>query len=382
MSRTLFFAFNSLLALALLTAWDPRTTLRAEEITSAAVEKVLEQYRESNDVPALGAAIVRINKPTVIAVVGVRKRDDKTKAKTTDKFHLGSCTKAMTATLIARLVEQGKLKWDTPLEKMFPDLAGETSSHLKPVTLAHLLAHQSTLKDLEQSLYWKLSEKSDPAEQRLAAVKQALAQDSRKKPGESFHYANINYVVAASAAEQATGKSWEELIQAEIFNPLKMKSAGHGSMAKPGKIDQPWSHYGDGKPIGPGPYGDNPTVMGPAGRVHCSLADWSAFVTDHLKGAQGKQGVLQEASYKLLHTPEFTGSSYTRGGWGSSKTPAGAVLAHDGSNTLNYSTAMLLPEKGLAILVVCNQGDTAKGGAVACQQVRDALLKVTLGAKD
>jgi len=355
--------------------------IRADDVTPEAVERILETYREKNDVPALAGAIVRVGKPPVVAAIGVRKRGDDTKVKPTDKFHLGSCTKAMTATLIARLIEQGKLKWDTPLEKLFPDLDVEVSPQLRSVTLAHLLAHQSTVEELPQSDYWKFS-KGDPKDQRLAVVKRALSQKSDKTPGKSFHYANINYMVAGAAAEQATGKSWEELMQAEIFKPLQMKTAGQGSMATPGKVDQPWSHHGDGKPVEPGPYGDNPTVLGPAGRVHCSIGDWAAFVTDHLAGAKRSGKLLKPDSYKSMHKAEFAGSGYTRGGWGTPGTPWGKGLAHDGSNTLNYSTALLLPEKGLAILVACNQGDTEKGGAVACQEARDALLSLALGKKD
>jgi CubicO group peptidase (beta-lactamase class C family) len=358
--------------------------LHADEVTTRAVSEILERYRENNEVPALAAAIVRLGKPTVVAAVGVRKRGDETPVEPADKFHLGSCTKVMTATLIARLVEQGKLKWNAPLGKLFPDLDEDIAPQLREVTLAHLLAHQSTLEDLEIGDYWKISAEKDLAKQRLEAVRRAVQQKSDKTAGKTFHYANINYIVAGSAAEQATGKTWEELIQTELFDPLKMASAGHGSMATPGKVDQPWSHRGDGEVVRPGPYGDNPTVIGPAGRVHCSLEDWAAFVTDQLRGAQGKQGVVQPQSYTQLHTPEFEGSGYTRGGWGTPGTPWGKGLAHDGSNTLNYSTAMLIPEKGLAILVVSNQGAPGvdKSGATACQQARGALLKLALGLKD
>lgn len=352
----------------------------ADEVTPEAVEKILETCREKNEVPALAAAIVRVGQPTVIAAVGVRKRGDETKVEPDDKFHLGSCTKAMTATLIAKLVEQGKLKWDTPLETVFADLGVEISPQLRPVTLAHLLAHQSTLEDLSLSEFRKLST-GDIKDQRLAVVKQALTQKSDKKPGESFKYANINYIVAGAIAEQATGKSWEELMEEEIFKPLQMTSAGQGPMATPGKVDQPWSHFGNGKPVEPGPFGDNPTVLGPAGRAHCSVGDWAKFATEHLVGEKGDGALLKPESYKLLHTPEFA-VSYTRGGWGASDTPWGKGLMHDGSNTLNYSTALLLPEKGVAILVACNQGDTEKHGAVACTEARKALANLVLGKKD
>jgi CubicO group peptidase (beta-lactamase class C family) len=353
------------------------------EPTAKQVEEILEPIRKQHDVPALAAAIVRVGKPPVIAAVGVRKRGDDTAVTVDDKFHLGSCTKAVTATLIARLVEQGKLKWDDPLEKLFPEHAETITAELKPVTLAHLLAHQSALVDPEIGEFWKLGRKGAITEQRMAAVKQAVAQKPKHTPGEHFHYANINYVVAGAAAERVSGKSWEELIDAEIFEPLGMSSAGFGAMASEGKVDQPWSHQADGKPIEPGLYGDNPPVIGPAGRVHCSLKDWSKFIEEHLQGEKRATQLLQPASYKLLHAPEFSGSNYTRGGWGRFPTSFGEAIGHDGSNTLNYSTAFVLPSKGVAILVVSNQGphEGNQGGQAACQDARKKLSELVLGTK-
>ena len=158
-----------------------------------------------------------------------------------------------------------------------------------------------------------------------------------------------------------------------VFAPLDMKTAGFGPMGTRGKVDQPLQHGENGKPVEPGPMADNPPVMGPAGRVHCSLGDWGKFIADQLKGAQGKKGLLPAEAYKKLHQPLAKGLEYTPGGWIYVKNPSGVFLAHDGSNTMNYACALLVPSKDFAILVVTNQG--GKKAGLACMELRDALLK-------
>jgi D-alanyl-D-alanine carboxypeptidase len=97
-------------------------------------------------------------------------------------------------------------------------------------------------------------------------------------------------------------------MQDEVFGPLDMKSVGFGGTGTPGQVDQPWGHYKDGQPVsGNGPSVDNPPVLSPAGRVHCTIQDWARFIADQLRGARGEPPLLQPASYQKLHTPPFEG---------------------------------------------------------------------------
>src|SRR5688500_1677689 len=71
----------------------------------------LEPYRRKHDVPALAGAGVVGDRVVAIGAAGVRRADaPEVKATIHDKWHLGSCTKAMTATMIATLVEEKKLR--------------------------------------------------------------------------------------------------------------------------------------------------------------------------------------------------------------------------------------------------------------------------------
>jgi CubicO group peptidase (beta-lactamase class C family) len=183
-------------------------------------------------------------------------------------------------------------------------------------------------------------------------------------------------------AEHVVDRAWEDEIKATIFDPLGMKSAGFGGLGTAGQIDQPWPHSGNGTPAPEnGPLVDNPEVMGPAGTVHCSLADWAKFAADQLSGLEGHGALFDTATYKRLHTPPF-GGDYAFG-WLVVERPwgAGTVYTHAGSNTMNFAVVWLAPLKDFAVLVTTNQG-----GAEAQQGTDDAAaaliqLQYSLGVR-
>ncbi len=335
--------------------------------------EVLAPLLQKHQVPALAAAVVTSQGIQAIGAVGVRKAGTDVAVTNEDLWHLGSDTKAMTATLIGCLVEQGKLKWETTIAEVFPQLASEWPLAFKEITVLHLLSHQA---GLPANLLWiLLSQKDHIREQRMAALKLASSIKLLSEPGEKYLYSNLGYVIAGAMAEQAGDASWEDLMRSQIFEPLGMKNAGFGGVGTPGQIDQPWGHMPDGKPAGGnGPDVDNPPVLGPAGRVHCTLKDWALFIADQLRGARGEKALLKPETYRKLHTPPF-GGNYALGWmvvereWG-----GGAVLTHAGSNTMNMAVAWLAPRRNFAILVVTNQGGAT--AYKACDEAASAIISL------
>jgi CubicO group peptidase (beta-lactamase class C family) len=106
----------------------------------------LEKLRVAQELPLLAGAIAR-SSGTQVFVSGVRKWGDPTPSLESDKHHLGSCTKAMTATLLAIQIEKGALSWDSTLAKLFPEFAPSMNESFKTVTLSQLTAHRSGLTE-------------------------------------------------------------------------------------------------------------------------------------------------------------------------------------------------------------------------------------------
>ena len=357
-------------------AWADSGPAPQAKPTEKALREILEPIRKKHNLPALAAAVVNHKGVVALAAVGVRKRGDAVPVTKADRFHLGSDTKAMTAAMIASLVESGKLTWDTTLEMSFPELAPKMAAEWRKVTLVQLLTHHSGLPANLKGGWYSVPQKGTTREQRLVVLKRALAEKPVHAPGTKFLYSNLGYVVAGAMAEQAAGESWETLMEKRLFKPLGMITVGYGPMGKPDKVEQPWPHGSNGQPIAPGPFGDNPPVMGPAGRVHCSLGDWGKFIADHLRGARGEHALLRPESYTKLHSAPFADVFYTVGGWGGrakDKRAGGLVLEHDGSNTLNYASAWLAPGRDFAVLIVTNQGMPA--GQKGCHEARAEIIK-------
>ncbi|HEY1793295.1 MAG TPA: serine hydrolase [Opitutaceae bacterium] len=133
-------------------------------------------------------------------------------------------------------------------------------------------------------------------------------------------------------------------------------------------LNEPWGHTHHGVSY----QSDNPLVMAPAGGVHCSLEDWCKFISDQLRGSEGKHALLKAESYSRLHTAAF-GGSYALGwfvanrAWG-----GGQVFTHAGSNTLNMAVVWMAPARDFAVLIVCNQAGSEK----ACDEVAAGLISL------
>ena len=336
-----------------------------------ALKALLNPLREKHKLPALAAGIVTTEGLQRVAVTGVRKAGTQVEATVNDLWHLGSDTKAMTASLVAMLVEDGKVKWDDSLITILPTLHDLKSSQLGQVTINQLLHHTS---GLPANLNWgAIAIKGGPIrKQRFDALREAALLPLTDKPGSKFLYSNLGYVIVGCVIEKLFKKDWETVIQERLFTPLQMTSAGFGGVGTLGKTDQPWPHSSNGTPMPEnGPLMDNPPVMGPAGTVHAKLEDWAKFIADHLKGARGEKALLKPESYTALHTPEL--QNYAKG-WLAVQRPwaGGLALSHSGDNTMNHCVVWIAPAKGYATLVCINQG----GQSQAADEVSSALIQL------
>ncbi len=323
-----------------------------------AVTNLLVPIRQKHQVPAMAAALVTSKGLVTVGVVGTRKQGTETAVTLNDRWHLGSDTKAMTATLVAKLVEKGRLKWESTVAEVFPDLAPGFGAEARGITVLQLLSHRSGLKPNPDLVSYA---GADGAKERLRLVKDELSRVPKHKPGTQYEYSNLGYAIAGAITERITGNSWEQAMKDEVFGPLGMTSVGFGGTGTPDRLDQPWGHHQNGQPVaGNGPAMDNPPVLSPAGRVHCTIQDWAKFIADQLRGARGEPALMQPASYKKLHTPPF-GGEYALGwlvverSWG-----GGMVLNHGGDNTMNCALVWVAPRRDFAVLVCVNQsGHTA-----------------------
>ncbi|MCL2105106.1 MAG: beta-lactamase family protein [Kiritimatiellaeota bacterium] len=305
-----------------------------------AVQECVEEVREKHGLPSLAAAVITDKGLQAWGMTGVP-----TNAPVL--WHLGSNTKAMTASLVGLLVEQGRISWDMRIADIFPKEKKNFHPDYAAVTVRQLLAHQSGVRpNLD---WWALHNSSKPIrEQRLEALRQGLAEKPAFPCGSEVLYSNLGYVIVGAVIEQKLNMTWEDAMRRHLFTPLKMKHAGFGEL-----------YVGDS---------DNPPVLGPAGRVHCTLEDWAFFIADQIRGAQGMKGLLKPETYRELHT-SVSGKDAALGWFCAERAwSGGGVLTHNGSNTRHFSVAWLAPKKNIAF-VAC----TRQGGDIAAKACDDAV---------
>jgi CubicO group peptidase (beta-lactamase class C family) len=349
------------------------TSLTAQTRAKNDTVKALEAIRQKHELPALGVVVIQEGKIVEQAVVGVRKAGDSTPVTIQDHFHLGSCTKSMTATLAGMLIDEKKIRWDTTVVEALPELKGKIQQQYETVTLEQLLQNRSGLPTEPPAKAWERAwqEQGTVAEQRWDYITAALNEPPAAPAGTKMIYSNQGFTVAAVMLEKIEGKSWEESIQKRLFQPLRMKSAGFGFPGTKNKSDQPWGHLrenGKHSPV----QTDNPPAVSPAGRVHCTLPDWARFVQLHL-GAKEVPHLLQPATLARLHTPP-RGEPYAAG-WVVVDRPwaGGPALMHNGTNNMWYAVMWLAPNKRFAVLTATNiAGEPAEQ---ACDQVAEAMIR-------
>ena len=121
------------------------STIRAAEPQS--LDRMLEPYLKEFGLPALAAAVFKEGVVISSGVVGTRRTGREIPVMIDDRFHLGSDSKAFTSLLAGQFVEAGKLRWDSTLAEVFPELKDKMDAEFAKITLEQLLSHSSGLAD-------------------------------------------------------------------------------------------------------------------------------------------------------------------------------------------------------------------------------------------
>jgi CubicO group peptidase (beta-lactamase class C family) len=350
----------------------PVSPSKAEPESPLAVQ--VAQVRSQHGIPAMGAAVVRGGVAST-AVAGVRRVDAKDPVQPADAFHLGSDTKAITASVVARLVERGLLRWDETLAEALPNT--RMNPAFRTVTLQMVLRHVAGLPgggaftpEFTQGFddeHWTLEH------QRADMTERFLVKGPALPPGTRFVYSNYDYLIIGHVVERVTGKPWEQLVQEEVFAPLQMVGCGFGPTATAAHPGAVWGHDVDKGAYVPTAE-DNPPLIGPAGTVHCPLDAWARFAAAH--AGDGPPGWLTDASLRKLHEPlQVPGVGAGKDiamGWGVTTVGSPQLLTHNGSNGYNTARIVVIPSLHAAVLVTANAGDERARDAV--EELSDLLV--------
>lgn len=137
-------------------------------------------------------------------------------------FEVGSVTKQFTAAAILMLAEQGKLRFDDPVTRHLPDFP----THGKTITIEHLLTHTSGIPSYTGIPEWSAQKRQDVTVDELTAFFRGKPLDF--EPGSRFSYNNSGYVLLGAIIEKLSGKTYEDFVEQQIFQPLGMAHSRYG----------------------------------------------------------------------------------------------------------------------------------------------------------
>jgi len=317
----------------------------------------LEAIRLAYNLPALAGMLIKGDEILEMDVAGFRDANQLDEVTINDRWHIGSLTKSMTATLAARLVEQGLISFQSTVGEIFPELIGDIKPIYEDVTLAELLTSTSGLRrDLPGSWDNEWKNRSDSlVEQRQEWTEKMFNTQPETERGKHL-YSNGGYTIAGHMLEKVSNIAWETLIENELFSPLNMNNTGFGPPNFDQSSNQISGHYFDNGRWHARTPSDGvhvPFVMGPAGTVNADLSSLAKYLMAHLSGSRGDNNIISANSYQILH--QAVDADYAMG-WGSFNVPwtSEKILTHGGSNSYWLAEWMIVPKEDFTVVVIFN----------------------------
>ena len=339
-----------LLLLSINLIFSSLTFAQVKKPDFAELEKTInEELKEKN---AVGAAAAIVKNDKVIFAKGFGTANSETNAPITPEtiFQVGSMTKTFTAAMILRLVEEGKLKLDAPIG----DYAKHLSPKLSKMTLAQLLSHTSGIID-------EPDEFGAGDESMMAEYIRSWKDDyALFGGGEVFSYSNSGYALAGLTAQEATGKSYTELMNELIFQPLGMKSTTFQptvAMTFPLAVGHTVKPNEKPQVVRPLP---QDARLYPAGTFYSNLNDLSRFAVAFLNGGKiDEKQIISPAVIEKMsapHAKQLSATDDTSYGYGLFINTERNVhqIWHDGTMTGYVAELKFVPEQKFALIILGN----------------------------
>lgn len=351
----------------------------AAAVDTASVEADVAAVVRHEHLPGLAMAVVDNGQVVYRHAEGARGDGGRIDQDTL--FKIASNSKAMTAALLARLVQQGRLRWDDPVQRHLPGFRMHDAWVGQQMQVRDLLIHNSGLGlGAGDLMLWP--------EPNAFTRTDIIAGLAHLTPVSSFrsHYAydNLMYVVAGEVAAAAGGKPYDQLMREQVFEPLGLSrcQVGAWSVKRVGNVAQPHAWRGDRNAVVNEDGAISPDLSSmAAGGIRCSLRDmtrWMQVLLDPTV-APGWLDAEQRRTLWTLHMPmplgerqrrwdnaHFYGYGY---GWRVSDMDGQWKVAHTGTLSGMYSSLALLPDRKVGVVMLIN-GDG--------EDARTALMQAAL----
>ncbi len=337
------------------------------------------------EVPGIAVAIVKDGRTVVSKGYGVRKLGSSGPVDEHTLFGIASNTKAFTATALAMLVGEGKIKWDNPVTTYLPSFATYDPYVSRELTVRDLLCHRSGLGlGAGDLLFWPDTDIT--RDQVVAATRYIRPASSLRS---RYAYNNLMFVIAGEVIHAVTGKPYEDFIRERIFQPLGMTEtritqiglsedqnvAAHHSRG--------WQLEGTLTPIPP----TRDQTWAAAAGIKSNLVDLTKWVSAHLNGTNRVWSEQAEWDLQAPQTIVNIPRSVSRLGLNALRPNFSAyglgfqlrdykgrkIVSHGGALTGMLTTIYMLPEEKLGIVVLTNQEESGAISSIVWHVIDDYL---------
>jgi CubicO group peptidase (beta-lactamase class C family) len=326
-------------------------------------------------IPGLAIGVVEDGRLVYSRGFGVMKLGDLSQPVTpATLFHMASITKPFVATSVMQLVEQGKVDLDAPVTKYLAYFQLQDPRY-RSITVRQMLTHTSGMPDV-RNYWWNKPEYDDGSLERY--VRSLTDKQLRWQPGSKYAYSNMAFEVLGDLVAKVSGKSFEDYVEANILNPLGMKSstllfkkadpaklaAGH-TLSK-GKVI-PIAHY---------PYNRAHT---PSSNLHSSVGDMARWIAVNInRGELDGNRILKSSTYDLLWKPAATVQGLGQVGisWFLGDLKGEPIVMHGGGDDGFLTYVAFSPSHKAGVVMMINFDRTP------IKKIWEKALLIALGRND
>jgi len=284
-------------------------------------------------------------------------------------FRIGSVSKLFAWTAVMQGVERGDLALDVDVNEYLDDVE-VPDAYDDPITLDHLATHTPGFEERARGTFAPDADSLEP----LATVLREEQPARVRPPGELAAYSNYGAALAGHIAARAGGQSFDEYVDAEIFEPLGMDRSTFAQPVPddhPGTLSKGYTPAGDTFEAGEFEYVGVP----PAGSMSATATDVVSFMRAHLGDGSTDAGrVLSAESTEAMHERRFTHHDRLNGmcfGFYEQSRNGVRAIAHGGDTDLFHSLLFLIPEEDVGLFVSYN----SPGGVPAREELVDAFFE-------
>ena len=337
-----------------------KSRVTSEQVTHAVqeLEKLAQKQIQEKVVPGIAIAVVFEDKVVYAKGFGVRDVNTKQPIDADTVFQLASVSKSIGSTVVARLVGEGKIAWDSKLSALDPAFAMFDPWVTREITIRDMYAHRSGLPEHAGDLL------EDLGFTRAEILHRLRYQHPDSSLRSHYAYTNFGMTEGGIAAAKAYGLDWEKASEEKLYQPLGMTSTSSRYVDFMARKNKAFGHVlVDGKWLQK--FKRDPDAQSPAGGVSSSVNDVAKWTRLQLANGKfdGKQIVEEKALVETHHPNMLTGFSPLTGlpsfyglGWNVSYDEQGRLrLNHSGAFALGAATHVnLVPGEQLGIVVLTN----------------------------